>query len=216
MVQEKYLEWLSWITPASLRRTAPALEKLFPEPKAVATLGLGKWLLVSCTSKKYTRYTDGMICTSFICITSLRHVKKKKDTQVREGDKWQWYQTFVEYINALKSMSSLYISYTQTWQVTCFNKQSLIYIKLTSTRSIEKATLTCIYPVSGKCDATGTRLCITLRLHSRQRPSSVLQLCTHRAIEEIRSVLSIQTKRCEWKKRPGCRRWWWEDQQGGS
>lgn len=122
---------------------------------------------------------------------------------MREGDKWQWYQTFVEYINALKSMSSLYISYTQTWQVTCFNKQSLIYIKLTSTRSIEKATLTCIYPVSGKCDATGTRLCITLRLHSRQRPSSVLQLCTHRAIEEIRSVLSIQTKRCEWKKKAG-------------
>lgn len=38
---------------------------------------------VSCTSKKYTRYTDGMICTSFICITSLRHVKKKRHTGER-------------------------------------------------------------------------------------------------------------------------------------
>lgn len=89
--------WSGWAGLLRLpcRRTAPALEKLFPEPKAVATLGLGKWLLCELHFQKvYTlhrRYDLHFIYLHHITPTCKKKKTHRWEREISDSDtKHSW------------------------------------------------------------------------------------------------------------------------------
>lgn len=111
-----------------------------------------------CSKDKHN--TEDVICTSFICITSLRHVNK--DTQVRrDGGQLQIGGT-------KKSLGYIFKSPVIVHMTKWLFKETE-YIQLTSTRSIEKVLVdyiqVYIHQISFDCSAKQDYLSILTHAH---------------------------------------------------